>query len=157
MTSRLIFVSRAQPSWPSRKSTWSVFPKTPAYVLFIWFIYEHFIQIGFIYCIYIFFMKIQHFQSQYGSHTVLQRRSDERLFAERAQVPRVTISGFSWAYLGRWSGVFEFSFIVLLSYCQWIKCDEIHIYISMLNKHSGVLSYMVGRSARLILFYFIYY
>jgi hypothetical protein len=93
-------------------------------------------------------------QSQYGSHTVLQRLSDEKLFAERAQVPRVTISGFSWAYLGRWSGVFEFSFIVLLSYYQWIKCYEIHIYISMLNKHSGVLSYMVGWSARLILFLF---
>jgi len=75
-----------------------------------------------------FLKKIQHIHSQYGSHTVLQRRSDERLFAERAQVPRVTISGFSWACLGRWYGVFEFSFIVLLWYCQWNKRDEIHIY-----------------------------
>ena len=31
-----------------------------------------------------------------------------------------------------------------------------YTYISILNKHSGVLSYMVGWSARLILFYFIY-
>jgi len=32
-----------------------------------------------------------------------------------------------------------------------------YIYISILNKNSGVLSYMVGWSAKLILSYFIYY
>jgi hypothetical protein len=107
-------------------------------VLFIWFIYEHFIQIGFVYCIYIFFKKIQHFQSQYGSHTVPQRRFDERLFAARTQVSRVTISGFSWACLGRWYGFFEFSFIVFYNdiprhqrLCKTCKVldDEIHFFI----------------------------
>jgi len=57
---------------------------------------------------------MQHIQSQYGSYTVSQWRSDEMLFAVRTQVPSATVYGLSWACLGRWYGVFEFSFNVLL-------------------------------------------
>ena len=94
--------------------------------------YDLFIRVFYTnwFCIYIHFLKkIQHIQSQYGFHAVPQRRSDDRLFAARTQVPRVTISGFSWACLGRWYRVFEFSCIALLWYCQWMKRDKIHIYI----------------------------
>jgi hypothetical protein len=50
-------------------------------------------QIGFVYTF--FLKKIQHIQSQYGSHLVPQWWLDELLFAVRTQVPRVTISGLS--------------------------------------------------------------
>ena len=76
------------------------------------YLLEYFIQIV---LVYIHFAKsIQHIQSRYGSHTVPQWGSDERLFAMRTQVPSATLSVFSWACLGRWYVVFEFPFNVLL-------------------------------------------
>ena len=99
-------------------------------VLFIWFIYKSILYKLFLY---IHFVKnIQHIQSRYGSHTVPQWGSDERLFAMRTQVPSVTLSGLSWTSLGRWYGVFEFSFNVLLWWCQWIKRDKEYTYIQQI-------------------------
>ena len=47
---------------------------------------------------------------------------------------------------------------LLLFYYHTVNESSVmkYTYISILNKHSGVLLYMVGWSARLILFYFIY-
>ena len=73
-----------------------------SYDLFIRVFYKHW------FCIYIFLKAVQHIQSQYGSHTVPQWRSNEMVFAERTQVPSVTLYGLSRACLGRWYGVFEF-------------------------------------------------
>ena len=97
-------------------------------VLFIWFIYNSiFMQIGFEYTIYL--KNIHHIQSHYGSHTVPQCRSDERLFAVTVQVSRVTISGLCWVCLSRWYGFSLFSFHVLLWWRQWMKRDTIHIHV----------------------------
>jgi hypothetical protein len=87
-----------------------------------------------LFCIYIFLKKIQHIQSQYGSHIVPQWWLDELLFAVRTQVPRVTISGLSWACLGRWYGVFELCFNVLLSRYHKFGRSFILIYLVPLLK-----------------------
>jgi hypothetical protein len=84
------------------------------YVLFICFINKSILCKSVLY-IHFFLKKIQHIQSQYGSHIVPQWRLDELLFAVRTQGPNVTISGLSWACFGRWYGVFEICFSVLLS------------------------------------------
>ena len=99
-------------------------------VLFICFINQS-ILCKLVLYIHFCLMKIQHIQSQYGSQIAPQWRLDELLFAVRTQVPRVTISGLSWACLGRWYGFLNFALMFYYDICnEWRGIK--YTYISIL-------------------------